>query len=160
MKLSFCINGRYFQIYPRSSMWHFNAFFFSNFWMTWVLLVGPLIPLFWTSGNVCPGFQSQDGSLACFLTWVILRFTSGVTLADCIEIHMAAKSFRSTYLQTCPQALVEVWGSNILWKCFQWTEIRNFCFQSPLGHTAFDFNSPTPPVMVDKTVILGDGHWL
>ena len=26
-----------------------------------VLFVGPLIPLFWTSGAVCPGFQSQGG---------------------------------------------------------------------------------------------------
>ena len=23
--------------------------------------MGPLIPLFWTSGDVCPGFQSQGG---------------------------------------------------------------------------------------------------
>ena len=37
-----------------------------------VLFVGPLIPLFWTSGDVCPGFQSQGGSLfgvlSCFRT--------------------------------------------------------------------------------------------
>ena len=29
--------------------------------------MGPLIPLFWTSGDVCPGCQSQSGSLACML---------------------------------------------------------------------------------------------
>ena len=29
--------------------------------------MGPLIPLFWTSGDVFPGFQSQGGSLACVL---------------------------------------------------------------------------------------------
>ena len=57
--------------------------------------MGPLIPLFWTSGDICPGFQSQGGSLACCLTWVILRFTSGVTPADCIEVSMAAEPFRS-----------------------------------------------------------------
>ena len=34
---------------------------------------------FWTSGEVCPGFQSQGGSLLCFLACVILGFTSGVT---------------------------------------------------------------------------------
>ena len=68
----------------------------------------PLIPLFWTSGDVCPGFQSQGGPLACFLTCGILRFTSGVTPADCIEVSMAAEPFRSRYLQMCPQALVEV----------------------------------------------------
>ena len=59
----------------------------------------PLIPLFWTSGDVCSGFQCQDGSLACFLACVILRFTSGVTPADCIEVSMAAEPF--WYLCTC-----------------------------------------------------------
>ena len=41
--------------------------FFLKFWRTHVLFVGPLIPLFWTSGDVCPGFQSQGG-LACMLS--------------------------------------------------------------------------------------------
>ena len=40
----------------------------------------------WTSGDVYPGFQSQGGSLVCFLTCVILRFTSGAIPADCIEV--------------------------------------------------------------------------
>ena len=31
------------------------------FWRTWVLFVEPLIPLFWTSGDVSSGFQSQSG---------------------------------------------------------------------------------------------------
>ena len=54
--------------------------------------MGPLIPLFWTSGDLYPGFQSQGGSLAGFLTWVILRFTSGATPTDCTEvlIHILA----------------------------------------------------------------------
>ena len=70
--------------------------------------MGPLIPLFWTSGDICPGFQSQGESLfACFLSYVILRFTSGVRPTDCIEVSMAAKPFFTTYLQTCPQGLVE-----------------------------------------------------
>ena len=61
-------------------------FFISIFWRTQVLFVGSLIALFWT-GNMCPGFQSQGGSFfACFLACVILRFTSGATPADCIEI--------------------------------------------------------------------------
>ena len=84
------------------------------FLRTLALFVGPLIPLFWTSGDVCPGFQSQGGSLACFLTCVILRFTSDATPADCIEVSMAAEPFRSMYLQTCPQALVEVRASFFL----------------------------------------------
>ena len=36
--------------------------------------MGPLIPLFWTSGDICPRFQSLGISLSCFLTCVILRF--------------------------------------------------------------------------------------
>ena len=57
---------------------------FFNFWGTKVLFMGQLIHLFWTSGDVFPEFQSQAGSLACFLTCVILRFTSGVTIAECL----------------------------------------------------------------------------
>ena len=57
--------------------------FFRNFWRTSVVFVGPVIPLFWTSGDVCPGFQNQGGSpllrassSACN---GILRFTFGAT---------------------------------------------------------------------------------
>ena len=41
--------------------------FLKKFWRTWVLFVGLQIPLFWTSGDVSPGFQTQGGSLACVL---------------------------------------------------------------------------------------------
>ena len=45
---------------------HHSMNFFLKFWWTHVLFVGPLIPLFWTSGDVCPGLQSQGG-LTCTL---------------------------------------------------------------------------------------------
>ena len=45
----------------------FFFFFLKIFCRTHVLFVGPLIPLFRTSGDVCPGFQSQGG-LACMLS--------------------------------------------------------------------------------------------
>ena len=45
----------------------FNNFLKKN-WCTQVLFVVPLIPLFWTSGDVCPEFQSQGGSLAFVLS--------------------------------------------------------------------------------------------
>ena len=45
-----------------------NGLKFLCFWRTQILFVGPLMPLFWTSGDVCPGFQSQGGSLACVLS--------------------------------------------------------------------------------------------
>ena len=38
-----------------------------NLLRTWVLFVESLIPLFWTSGDIYPGSQSQGGSLACML---------------------------------------------------------------------------------------------
>ena len=33
--------------------------FLKKICITIVLFVGPLIPLFWISGDICPGFQSQ-----------------------------------------------------------------------------------------------------
>ena len=71
--------------------------------------MGQLIPLFWTYADISPAFQRKGGSLACFLTCVILRFTSGVTPADSREVIMTVEPFLSTYSQTCLQALVEFW---------------------------------------------------
>ena len=34
-----------------------------NFWRTLVLFMGPVIPLFWTAGDICPVFQSQGKSV-------------------------------------------------------------------------------------------------
>ena len=45
------------------------------------------------------GFKARVDPFACFLTCVILRS------ADCIEVSMAAKPFRSMYLQMYLQAL-------------------------------------------------------
>ena len=47
---------------------------FFNFWMTEVIFVGPLIPQFWTLGNVCPGFPSQGG-FSCMLSCLCDRQT-------------------------------------------------------------------------------------
>ena len=73
--------------------------------------VGPLISLFWTSGEVCPGFKPGYTSLKCLLLSCngFLRFTSDVTSIDCIEVRMTAKLFRPTYLFTNPQAWMGVW---------------------------------------------------
>ena len=37
-----------------------NTFFFSNFWRTQVPFMGPLIYMFWTSGDFPSGYQSQN----------------------------------------------------------------------------------------------------
>ena len=75
------------------------------------------------------GFKAMVGSLACFLTCGILRFTSGVTPADCIEASMAAKPFWPTHLQMCLQTLLEVQGSNP-WPSVWWAQR---CI--PFGHS-------------------------
>ena len=57
---------------------------------TSVLFVGPLIPLFWTSGDFCPGIPSLSpvGNR-------VLSFTSGATPADLLVASMVSKPFSS-----------------------------------------------------------------
>ena len=62
---------------------------YEYFWRTYLLFVGPLIPLFWNSGDVCPGFQSQGGSLVCVLF--------------CLQTPTGLSAY------TCPQTLVELY---------------------------------------------------
>ena len=66
----------------------------SEVWIRHVmfLFVGPMISLFWTSGDVSPGFQ-RYGSLACFLACLILRFSASATPAVRIGVSMAAKPY-------------------------------------------------------------------
>ena len=35
--------------------------------------MGPLTPLYWTFGDICPGFQSQDGPLANMFPYLYTR---------------------------------------------------------------------------------------
>ena len=44
-------------------------FVFKFFLRTFVLFVGPLVPLFWTSGNIS-GFQSQSGQPYLHLVFI------------------------------------------------------------------------------------------
>ena len=66
--------------------------------------ISPFLHLFWTSGDVCPRYQSQGGSpcLCALLPTYngILRFTSGATPADLLAASLTAEPFRSTSLQT------------------------------------------------------------
>ena len=66
----------------------------------------PLIPLFWTSWDIYPGFQSQNKfphvrALSSTHNR-FLRFTSGATPADHLAASMVAEQF---HLNTCVQAL-------------------------------------------------------
>ena len=88
--------------------------FLKKMWRTKVLLVEPLIPLFWTFGDVCPGFQSLSRSFLCDFLPVWSSDSTLVWHLLIVEISMAAKPFQSRYLQTCPQALVEVRSSTYI----------------------------------------------
>ena len=79
--------------------WAHTVFFvfFNKFLLDTCPFVGPLIPLFWTSGDVSSGFQSQSGF--CLIhTWQrhtsnvtrSLRFTSGVTHLPVYDASIAA----------------------------------------------------------------------
>ena len=69
------------------------------------LFVMPLIPLFWTSGDVSSGVQSQRAFKALFTLGGgicdihSLRFTSGVTPADLLVARMAASLLPSCVYQ-------------------------------------------------------------
>ena len=63
-----------------------NFIFRFRYWNTQVLFMGPLMPLFWTPGDIGPGFQTRVDFFTCFLACVILKFTSGVIPVDCREI--------------------------------------------------------------------------
>ena len=79
-----------------NNVYHF-FFFFKHFWRTCVLFVGPLIPLFRTSGDVCPRFQSQGG-LACMLS--CLRAIPQIHLwCDTCQPLDGQHGSRATYLQ-------------------------------------------------------------
>ena len=76
------------------------------FWKTCHLhiFVGPLIPLFWTSGDVSSGFQSQSWAALFVLSRGVyvtcsLRFTSGGIPTDLLVASIVAESFSTMYLQ-------------------------------------------------------------
>ena len=81
-----------------------HTFFKKYFWRTSVLFVRPLIPLFWTSDDLCAGFSSQGGSSCLHASSPahnrILRFIFGATPADFLAVSMSAKPFSPTYLRT------------------------------------------------------------
>ena len=52
------------------------------------------------------GFKARVDPFACFLACVILRFTSGATLADCIEVSKIKVMFQFTanqFIQVFPK---------------------------------------------------------
>ena len=87
-------------VFPSTSSQGFFVFVFLKFLVDTCPFLGPLVPLFWISGDVSSGFQSQSGF--CLIGYFCigecnihsLRFTSGATLADLLAA--------STQLVTSP----------------------------------------------------------
>ena len=92
---------------------HLPYQFFKN-WEDMSRFCEALIPLFWTSGDVSCGFQSQSGQPYSDLVEVCVlhvpRFTSGAIPADLLAASMAAVPFSFTY----PRALI------LISSCFIW----------------------------------------
>ena len=94
-----------------------NPFFVkNNFWRTHALFAEPLRRLFWTSGDVCPGFQSQGGSLDCMLSrlramdsstilWISLEICCG--LRDILKYY----NFRRQLIEKHYPWLLETYDS-------------------------------------------------
>ena len=82
-----------------------KARLFKKNWRTSVLFVGPLIPLLWTSGDICPGFQSQGGSLKFVPCHQREMDFSDSLLLTSWQPPRWASHFWSTYLQAYLEAL-------------------------------------------------------
>ena len=70
--------------------------------------MGPLKPLFWTSGNVSSGFQNRNGQIDSHLAEVYMLH---VSLDSHLVQHLAtswqpAWQLRHSLLDTCEQALL------------------------------------------------------
>ena len=83
---------------------HFSLNFFQKFLADTCPFLGPLVPLFWISGDISYGFQSQSGF--CLIRFCggecnvhSMRSTSGSTLADLL----AAGAQLVTSPHACPE---------------------------------------------------------
>ena len=98
-----------------------SFFFFLNFCRTHVLFAGPLIPLFWTSGDICPGFQSQGGFPHLRASSPVyngfLRFTSGVTPA--FSTNSGCTLYKHVYGMAGLTSLtcIGIWTTNAVVSC-------------------------------------------
>ena len=87
----------------------FSAFWKSaNFLRTWVLFVGPLIPMFWTSGDVSSGFQSQSGQPYLYLAEAYMMYILWFPplVQHLLTSWQPAWQLSCSHPCTCEQALV------------------------------------------------------
>ena len=80
--------------------------FLKKFWRISFLIVRPLIPVFWTSGDFYTGIQSQGVFSGLYASSPVcdgfLRFISGATPADLLATSIVAEPFRFTYMKCLP----------------------------------------------------------
>ena len=116
-----------------------------------MIFVGPLIPLFWTSGDVCSGFQSQGRFLACllFACALFLRFNSGATPADCW--HSFVSSYDIYQKRICffiSKRIITTLGD------FLCITTPNTGQMNPLFHTFAEFS-----LIVNRIVVRQSTDW-
>ena len=87
-----------------------------NFWITRVLFVGPLISLFWTSGDVCSSFLNQSGQ-------------PYLCLAEAYVLHVHWDSPLVWHLLTLLYLVLYRYMSNMFLEIHLWC---NTCQQLPL----------------------------
>ena len=91
----------------------------------------PLIPLFRTSNDICPGFQNQDGSPCLHASLPVcnefLKFTIAATPADLLVVSMAAElCFWSTYLHPHKHWWGLIPGSRVPLPYSVWKDRKNY----------------------------------
>ena len=70
-----------------------------------------MISLFWTSGDICPGFQSQGGSLTCILPCLHKMYSSDSPLVCHLLTSSQPTLQISLFVHVLVQALVGVRGT-------------------------------------------------
>ena len=134
-----------------------DFFFFQSFLVDTCPFLGPLVPLFWISGDISSGFQSQSGF--CLIRYFCggecnvhsPRFTSGATLADllaagaqlvtsphiCAEVGLGSDSNMQPHEQKT-NALPLCQRPGFRWIDFHlygYSSFNNFIFEITAVHT-------------------------
>ena len=66
--------------------------------------MGPLIPLFWTSGDICLGFQSQNGQPYSYLAEAYIETFNRLVILNVVTIHwieFSDRHFVKMSIQAC-----------------------------------------------------------
>ena len=81
--------------------------FFTKKWRTSVYFVWQPIPLFWTSGDVYPGFQSHSGFLACVPLRLCAMYSSNSPLVLHLLTSWRTAMLSSSTIQSKPMLVTD-----------------------------------------------------